>query len=153
MPAARGRALAKAGAVGATILYVVAPPNYDACPMRGQMTPVTPTSDASTPRPGSVPNRRAGSTAPPRRRLRYGPKSAGGRNNRLNRAAFCLGMLVAGGELDGTPVDDEVLAAALDAGLPEAEARASVASWAARQGGERRRRMSLPVKANARIRR
>ncbi|HLF40202.1 MAG TPA: hypothetical protein VI854_01880 [Acidimicrobiia bacterium] len=52
----------------------------------------------------------------------------GDRNNRLNRAAFCLGMLVAGGELDHTLVEDELLDAALDTGLPEEEARASVRS-------------------------
>lgn len=52
----------------------------------------------------------------------------GDRNNRLNRAAFCLGMLIAGGELAETLVEDELLAAAVDAGLPEAEATASIRS-------------------------
>jgi len=52
----------------------------------------------------------------------------GDRNNRLNRAAFCLGMLVAGGELGGCLVEDELLAAALDVGLPEREATASIRS-------------------------
>jgi hypothetical protein len=54
--------------------------------------------------------------------------AVGDRNNRLNRAAFCLGVLAAGGELDEVLVEDELLAAALDAGLPEREARASIRS-------------------------
>jgi hypothetical protein len=41
----------------------------------------------------------------------------GERNNRLNRAAFSLGMLAAGRELDEDLVEDELLAAALVAGL------------------------------------
>lgn len=54
--------------------------------------------------------------------------AVGDRDNRLNRAAFCLGMLVAGGELDEALVGNRSLGAALDAGLPEAEARASLTS-------------------------
>jgi hypothetical protein len=37
-------------------------------------------------------------------------------------------MLVAGGELDEALVEDELLAAALDSGLPEREATASIRS-------------------------
>ena len=58
--------------------------------------------------------------------VRHAPM--GSRNNRLNRAAFSLGMLVAGGELDALLVEQTLTAAALDGGLPEAEARASLAS-------------------------
>jgi hypothetical protein len=54
--------------------------------------------------------------------------AVGDRNNRLNRAAFCLGMLTAGGELDGSLVEDELVAAATDVGLGETEARASIRS-------------------------
>jgi hypothetical protein len=64
----------------------------------------------------------------------------GDRNNRLNRAAFCLGMLVAGGELPDQLVEDELLAAALDAGLPEREARASIRSGLRAGAREPRRR-------------
>jgi Bifunctional DNA primase/polymerase, N-terminal len=52
----------------------------------------------------------------------------GERNNRLNRAAFCLGMLVAGGELNEPLAEEELLAAALDVGLSEREATASIRS-------------------------
>jgi hypothetical protein len=58
--------------------------------------------------------------------IRHAPM--GERNNRLNRAAFCLGMLIAGGELDEDLVQDELLAAALDVGLPDREATASIRS-------------------------
>jgi hypothetical protein len=52
----------------------------------------------------------------------------GDRNNRLNRAAFSLAMLVAGGELDALLVEEELLTAALEVGLTEAEAQASIGS-------------------------
>jgi hypothetical protein len=64
----------------------------------------------------------------------------GDRNNRLNRAAFCLGMLVTGGELNETLVEDELLAAALYMGLTEAEARASIRSGLQAGAVEPRRR-------------
>jgi hypothetical protein len=54
--------------------------------------------------------------------------TVGARNNRLNRAAFSLGMLTAGGELDPAHVEDQLLAAALDIGLPTEEATASIHS-------------------------
>jgi Bifunctional DNA primase/polymerase, N-terminal len=49
----------------------------------------------------------------------------GRRNHELNRVAFVLGQLIAGGELDGTRVQDELMAAT---DLPEREARATIAS-------------------------
>lgn len=64
----------------------------------------------------------------------------GDRNNQLNRAAFCLGMLAAGGELDPALVDAELLAAAADVGLPEVEARASIRSGLVAGAQEPRRR-------------
>jgi hypothetical protein len=64
----------------------------------------------------------------------------GERNNRLNRAAFSLGMLAAGGELDEQWVEDQLLAAALAAGLPEREARASITSGLRAGAREPRRR-------------
>jgi len=66
--------------------------------------------------------------------------AVGERNNRLNRAAFSLGMLIAGGELDETVVEGELLAAALDAGLPEREATASIRSGLRAGAREPRRR-------------
>jgi hypothetical protein len=59
--------------------------------------------------------------------MRYlGRGGRGGGTNRLNRAAFSLGMLAAGGELDKDLIQDELLADALAVGLPEREARASI---------------------------
>ena len=52
----------------------------------------------------------------------------GGRNARLNRAAFAVGQLVAGGELEEHEAVDALLNAALAAGLPEAEARRTIRS-------------------------
>ena len=52
----------------------------------------------------------------------------GARNETLNRAAFNLGQLVAGGELEQAEVEAALLDAALAAGLPEREARATIAS-------------------------
>lgn len=73
-----------------------------------------------------TPTRRRGGSRYGLAALRQAPVRA--RNNRLNRAAFCLGMLVSGGKLDDGLVEDELLAGALCAGLPEPEARASLAS-------------------------
>lgn len=64
----------------------------------------------------------------------------GDRNNRLNRAAFSLGTLVAGGELDAVLVERELVAAALAAGLSEPETRVSVASGLRAGAREPRRR-------------
>ena len=46
----------------------------------------------------------------------------GTRNHALNRAAFCLGQIVAVGALDTTVVEAALLASALHAGLGEREA-------------------------------
>jgi Bifunctional DNA primase/polymerase, N-terminal len=54
--------------------------------------------------------------------------SPGRRNATLNRAAFNLGQLVAAGLLDDEEVRAVLLAAALEAGNPEAKARATITS-------------------------
>jgi hypothetical protein len=64
----------------------------------------------------------------------------GDRNNRLNRAAFSLGMLAAGGKLDAAHVEDQLLAGALDLGLPHGEAAASIHSGLRAGAAEPRRR-------------
>jgi hypothetical protein len=77
----------------------------------------------------------------------------GDRNNRLNRAAFSLGMLAAGGELDRVLVEEELLAAAADVGLGETEAAASVRSGLNAGAREPRRRppaSALGVRTRAR---
>ena len=52
----------------------------------------------------------------------------GTRNETLNRAAFALGQLVAGGELERAEVEAALLAAALRIGLDEREAAATLRS-------------------------
>lgn len=125
--------------------YVVAPPSRhasggayrwvdpDAVPapgpgwLRPSPRPVFPTGGPTRPAPKGGASRYG--LAALRREVgdvRAAP--VGARNNRLNRAAFSLGMLAAGGELDRAQVEDELLAAALELGLPEGEARASIRS-------------------------
>jgi hypothetical protein len=52
----------------------------------------------------------------------------GQRNATLNRAAFCLGQVVAGGALDESEVEGLLIDAGLSTGLSEREARLTVAS-------------------------
>jgi len=52
----------------------------------------------------------------------------GTRNDTLNRSAFSIGQLIAGGELDQVKVEDNLLTAAIRAGLPENEARRTIQS-------------------------
>lgn len=52
----------------------------------------------------------------------------GTRNDTLNQAAFALGQLVAGGEIDAREAEQELLTAAASCGLPNGEARKTVAS-------------------------
>ena len=52
----------------------------------------------------------------------------GVRNHTLNRAAFALGQMIAGGHLDEPHVTDQLLAAATTCGLTEREARLTIAS-------------------------
>ncbi len=52
----------------------------------------------------------------------------GTRNEALNRASYCLGRLVGGGELDGPTVEDELLGSALEMGLHPIEARSTIRS-------------------------
>ncbi len=52
----------------------------------------------------------------------------GRRNVTLNRSAFCLGQVVAGGALEAAHVEGLLISAAMDAGLGETEAARTVAS-------------------------
>ena len=56
---------------------------------------------------------------------RTGP---GARNHQLNRAAFAIGQVVAGGELDEGAARTSLLSTALQIGLPEPEARQTIDS-------------------------
>ncbi len=75
--------------------------------------------------------------------------AAGGRNLRLNRAAFSLGQIVASGLLDAESVTDHLHQAALGAGLGAREARLTIRSGL--DAGMRRPR--LPARAEAASRR
>ena len=66
----------------------------------------------------------------------------GQRNHGLNRAAFRLGQLVAGGELASAVVHDDLLAAALSTGLGEREATRTILSGL--RAGERLPRHPAP---------
>jgi len=63
----------------------------------------------------------------------------GTRNDQLNKSAFSLGQLVAGGELDHGTVESELLAAALSAGLKERKSRATIQSGMKGGAGSPRR--------------
>jgi Bifunctional DNA primase/polymerase, N-terminal len=53
---------------------------------------------------------------------------AGERNDRLNRAAFSLGQLVGAGTVDQLTIEDVLLAASTEAGLPRIEAQRTIRS-------------------------
>jgi hypothetical protein len=69
-------------------------------------------------------------------RVRTAPN--GSRNNALNRAAFSLGQIVAGGALERRVVEQVLVESAIAVGLTEREARATISSGL-RSGGERPR--------------
>jgi hypothetical protein len=54
--------------------------------------------------------------------------NVGNRNDRLNRAAYSLGQLIADGQLQRTSVEENLLAAAAAVGLPERESLATIRS-------------------------
>jgi putative DNA primase/helicase len=73
----------------------------------------------------------------------------GGRNDQLNRSAFALGQLVAGGELDEASARDALLAAALGAGLPHRETLRTIESGIS--SGKLEPRNAPPKSASPRI--
>jgi hypothetical protein len=91
-------------------------------------------------RPPPLPRFRDARGRAPARRRRYGGAAlareselvrnaeVGGRNRTLNRAAFCLGQLVAEGAIDRLAAESALLEAALDCGLGPNEARATIRS-------------------------
>lgn len=70
----------------------------------------------------------------------------GSRNHRLNRAAFAAGTLVGAGALDSAAATEALVNAALRSGLPESEARRTIASGLA-AGVERPRQLSRDGRA------
>ena len=81
-----------------------------------------------------------GRAALARERAAVATTSPGRRNVTLNRAAFNLGQLVAGGLVDVDQVRVVLLAAALEAGNPEAKARATIESGLCGGAAKPRRR-------------
>jgi len=81
-----------------------------------------------------------GRAALARERAAVAAAQPGSRNAILNRAAFNLGQLVAAGLLDIDQVRAVLLAAALEAGNPEAKARATIKSGLAGGAAKPRRR-------------
>ena len=81
-----------------------------------------------------------GRAALARERAAVAAAQPGGRNVTLNRAAFNLGQLVAAGLLEVDQVRAVLLAAALEAGNPEAKARATINSGLAGGAAKPRRR-------------
>ena len=81
-----------------------------------------------------------GRAAVARERAAVAAAQPGRRNATLNRAAFNLGQLVAGGVLDMDEVRAVLLAAALEAGNPEVKARATIESGLAGGAAKPRQR-------------
>jgi Bifunctional DNA primase/polymerase, N-terminal len=81
-----------------------------------------------------------GRVALARERATVAAAPPGRRNASLNRAAFNLGQLVAAGLLEAEEVRVVLLAAALEAGNPEAKARATISSGLAGGAAKPRRR-------------
>jgi Bifunctional DNA primase/polymerase, N-terminal len=114
-------------AVPAGLQRLLAPP---AAPRTTLPPAPTPTGHAGGYGRAALARERAAvATAPP-----------GRRNATLNRAAFNLGQLVAAGLLDAEEVRVVLVAAALEAGNPEAKARATIASGLAGGAAKPRRR-------------
>jgi hypothetical protein len=88
-----------------------------------------------------------GRAALARERAAVATAPIGRRNATLNRAAFNLGQLIAAGLLGADQVRAELLAAALEAGNPEAKARATIESGLA--GGAAKPRRRRPGKGAA----
>jgi hypothetical protein len=90
-----------------------------------------PPAERTTLPPAPAPTGRWGSygrTALARERTAVAAAPPGRRNVTLNRAAFNLGQLVAARVLDAEEVQAVLLAAAMEAGNPEAKARATITS-------------------------
>lgn len=107
----------------------------------------SPRAETASPVPAVVPSGRIGAyarVALEEECARVAATPPGGRNHRLNVAAFCLGTLVGAGALEATVVEQRLVQAAMVAGLPEAEARRTVRSGLA-AGIARPRQISGPV--------
>lgn len=95
-------------------------------PLLAALTPA-PTTPRAT-QPPTVARLGYGPAALAREAAQLAGVKTGGRNHALNRAAFSLGQLVATGHLSETEVSEHLTAAAMRAGLTEAEACRTIAS-------------------------
>jgi len=117
-----------------TALDAVCPPQAPPAPPEAPAPPAPPPAPPAPPAPRAAGNGHAGrgaawaaaALAAEVADVRAARK--GTRNDTLNRAAYNLGQLVAGGHLAEGEVADALAAAAQDAGLPAAEARATIRS-------------------------
>lgn len=92
----------------------------------GPDTPGAPADRPASPMPRGT--SRYGREALRREAATVAEAPEGARNDTLNRAAFSVGTLIGGGEVHRTDAEAELLAAARSCGLPEAEARRTIAS-------------------------
>lgn len=105
------------------------------------------TTGAPAPRPASPGPRGTsnyGREALRRESATVAATSEGARNDGLNRAAFNVGTLIGGGEVDRADAETELLAAARSCGLSDAEARRTIASGIA-SGMEHPRQRPAPA--------
>jgi hypothetical protein len=99
--------------------------------VRRELGEVPNTAGAAPPRalaPSSSGTSNYGREALRREAAKVAASPEGERNDALNRAAFNVGTLIGGGEVDQADAESDLLTAALACGLPEAEARRTIAS-------------------------
>ncbi|MFZ5811905.1 MAG: DUF927 domain-containing protein [Thermodesulfobacteriota bacterium] len=108
-----------------------------------------PKPGAPRPEPMKMPARGCGygRAALEREAARVAVAAQGTRNATLNEAAFAIGQLVAGGEVDRGEAESMLLAAAQSCGLPEGEARKTIQSGMAAGMQEPRSAPEKPRKA------
>ena len=109
---------------------VAAPPDWLVAEMRGTRKRVSAKGVNGTPVPAPAPDGGTayGKKALERETATVSSAAEGTRNDRLNTAAFSLGQLVAGGELERHVVEAALTAAARTAGLPDEEAARTIES-------------------------
>lgn len=103
--------------------------------VRGDLGKGPGTTSGSAPRSASSParggGRNYGREALRREAAKVAATPEGGRNDALNRAAFIVGKLIGGGEVDRADAESQLLAAARACGLPDADAVRTINSGVA----------------------
>ncbi len=119
--------------------------------VRGELGEGPDTTGAPAPRPASPTPRGAsnyGREALRREAATVAAAPEGARNDALNRAAFNVGTLIAGGEVDRVDSESELLTAARACGLSDSEARRTIASGIASGMEHPRQRPAQAVATN-----